>query len=140
MRQMTNAVLFVLSVLAISASRAANPPATISFDGGALTDAKRQVAAGDKQAERLIKGVVKDAEKVMDMPNLTVTDKPQPPPSGDKHDYMSLSPYWWPDPSKPDGKPYMRKDGQVNPERDKYDQPKLDRFTEAAGDLALAYF
>jgi hypothetical protein len=29
---------------------------------------------------------------------------------------MSLAPYWWPDPSKPDGKPYIRKDGVKNPE------------------------
>jgi len=29
---------------------------------------------------------------------------------------MSLAPYFWPDPSKPDGLPYLRKDGQTNPE------------------------
>ena len=43
-------------------------------------------------------------------------NKVQIPPSGDKHDYMSQGPYWWPDPSKPDGKPYIRKDGERNPE------------------------
>jgi hypothetical protein len=134
--------LIVLSVLLPGAGLAqqAGSPKTISFDGAALTDAKRQAASGDRQAQRLIQRVVKDAEKAMDLPNFTVTDKPQPPPSGDKHDYMSLSPYWWPDPAKPDGKPYLRKDGQVNPEREKYDQPKLDKLTEAAGDLALAYY
>ena len=26
-----------------------------------------------------------------------------------------MGPYWWPDPSKPDGLPYIRRDGEVNP-------------------------
>ncbi len=26
---------------------------------------------------------------------------------------MSVGPYWWPDPSKPDGLPYIRRDGEV---------------------------
>jgi hypothetical protein len=46
----------------------------------------------------------------------SVMNKVQTPPSGDKHDYMSQGPYWWPDPAKPDGLPYIRKDGVKNPE------------------------
>ena len=38
------------------------------------------------------------------------------PLSGDKHDYMSMGPYWWPNPATPDKLPYIRKDGQTNPE------------------------
>ena len=30
----------------------------------------------------------------------SVMDKVQIPPSGDKHDYMSQGPYWWPDTTK----------------------------------------
>ena len=32
------------------------------------------------------------------------------------HDYVSEGPYWWPDPKNP-GAPYIRKDGQRNPDR-----------------------
>jgi hypothetical protein len=32
------------------------------------------------------------------------------------HDYVSEGPYWWPDPKNPAG-PYIRKDGQRNPQR-----------------------
>jgi hypothetical protein len=28
--------------------------------------------------------------------DVTVMDKPLTPPSGDKHDYMSVGSYWWP--------------------------------------------
>src|SRR5690349_10017590 len=34
----------------------------------------------------------------------------------DPHDYYSEAPYWWPDPENPSG-PYIRKDGQFNPDR-----------------------
>ncbi len=30
------------------------------------------------------------------------------------HNYISYSPYWWPDPNKPDGLPYIKKDGIRN--------------------------
>ncbi|KAI8073183.1 alginate lyase domain-containing protein, partial [Gongronella butleri] len=32
------------------------------------------------------------------------------------HDYISLARYFWPNPNTPDGKPYERHDGLVNPE------------------------
>ncbi len=60
---------------------------------------------------------LKRANKVLTQKKLySVMNKVQIPPSRDKHDYMSQGPYWWPDPSKPDGKPYIRKDGERNPE------------------------
>jgi len=54
-------------------------------------------------------------------------EESQAPPSGDKHDYMSIAPYFWPDPKKPDGLPYIRHDGKVNPEsRDEaYDHGRI---------------
>jgi hypothetical protein len=38
--------------------------------------------------------------------------------SGDPHDYYSVGPYWWPDPKAADPKaaPYVRRDGERNPE------------------------
>ena len=57
-----------------------------------------------------------EAKKLMKQPVYSVMDKAQAGPSGDKHDYVSYAPYWWPDPSKPDGLPYIRKDGHTNRE------------------------
>jgi hypothetical protein len=64
------------------------------------------------------------------------------PPSGDKHDYISMGPYWWPDPQQPGGEPYVRRDGQVNPERDTnaFDVTSLDRMSASVEALSLAYF
>ncbi len=43
-----------------------------------------------------------------------MTDKQIAPPSGDPHDYVSFARYYWPDPAKPDGLPYVNRDGQHN--------------------------
>ncbi len=47
---------------------------------------------------------------------LSVMDKASTPASGSKHDYMSQAPYFWYDSTKPNGLPYIRRDGQRNPE------------------------
>jgi hypothetical protein len=63
------------------------------------------------------------------------------PPSGDKHDYMSIAPYWWPNPKTSNGLPYIRRDGEVNPERDQTsDRKRLDNLVQSVKILALAYF
>ena len=87
------------------------------------------------------KQLLKDADKALEQGPFSVMEKKHLPPSGDKHDYMSLAPYHWPDPTKPGGLPYMRKDGQTNPEvkeyKDKEYQPKM---CELVNTLALAYY
>src|SRR5438270_13529644 len=51
-----------------------------------------------------------------------------------------MGPYWWPNPAKPGGLPYVRRDGERNPEiRNDYDAPRLAAVTGAVTTLALAY-
>ena len=83
---------------------------------GSLEKAKALMARGDKDAVAVIKNLTKEADKVLDDKPLTVTEKKLLAPSGDKHDYASLSPYRWPNPATADGLPYILKDGEVNPE------------------------
>ena len=68
-----------------------------------------------------------------------VTQKTEVPPSGDVHDYQSFSRYWWPDPDKEDGKPYIRKDGVVNRTLvERGDRVRLGQFGNDVKALALA--
>jgi hypothetical protein len=60
--------------------------------------------------------VLRAAEQALTITPPNVMQKPRVPPSGDKHDFLSLAPYWWPDPAKADGLPYIRRDGETNPE------------------------
>jgi hypothetical protein len=82
----------------------------------------------------------RDADAALKQKPVSVMDKPVVPPSGDKHDYMSVGPYWWPDPKKEDGLPYIRKDGVVNPERHNYDNVGMGRMRGAVTTLAPAWY
>lgn len=96
--------------------------------------------AGGAEAAR--KAVLERADAALVGPVYSVTHKTRTPPSGDKHDYISMGPYWWPDPAKPGGEPYIRRDGEVNPERDgaAFDVTAMDRMSAAVEALALAHY
>lgn len=87
------------------------------------------------------RALLEDADRALRLDPPAVVHKKLTPPSGDKHDYMSVGPYWWPDPSKPDGLPYIRRDGEQNPARGSADTDRasLGRMASAVETLALAY-
>ena len=87
-----------------------------------------------------VKQLIKEADKTLKQTPPSVMNKNMVASSGDKHDYMSMGPYWWPDPSKPDGLPYIRKDGLRNPELDKLDRNRLGEMAKAVTTLGLAYY
>jgi len=70
----------------------------------------------------------------------SVMDKPMMPPSGDKHDFLGFGIYWWPNPATPDGLPYVSRDGQPNPEFNRYDGAAKRKLFAAVGVLAEAAF
>jgi len=117
-------------------------PATIVMRGEALARAKALVAAGNPSVRPAMAALQRAAEKEMTAPLVAVTDKKSLlPPSGNPHDYFSLSPYWWPDPSKPDGLPYIRRDGETNPESKRdLDRPRLGAMVDNVSVLSLAYY
>jgi hypothetical protein len=87
-------------------------------------------------------GIVARAEAALTGEIYTVVDKTSRPASGDPHDYMSMGPYWWPDPAQPNGLPYVRRDGQVNPERatNAFDSSDLSAMSGDVRALATAYY
>lgn len=131
-------------LLLVSAALFAAEPGRPFFGArpGALEKAKAMVAAGDEAAVKACKKVVADADKALAVTPPSVMQKTKVPPSGDKHDYMSIAPYFWPNPATKDGLPYVRKDGKVNPEsrdeaaNDTLRARQVGALTES---LALAY-
>jgi len=117
-------------------------PRVFALRPEALRGARARVGAGDPLLQPAYDKLVRDAEKALRAPLVAVTDKHTLlPPTGDKHDYLSLSPYWWPDPSKPDGLPYIRRDGETNPESKRdLDQPRVAAMGGNVQTLALAYY
>jgi len=106
----------------------------------ALVKSRDQLKKGTSLYLKSLKFLEKSARKKLLVPIQTVTNKKLYGPSTDKHDYVSLAPYYWADPKKKTGLPYMRRDGVVNPERYKYDVTPLEAMTQAVRDLSFAYF
>lgn len=94
----------------------------------------------DPSYAQAYKALKKQAEHDLVMKPLTVTSKDYIPSSGSKHDYVSLARYAWPDQTKPNGLPYMMRDGISNPELNKFDRNKLSAMTSAIYRLSLAYY
>ena len=94
------------------------------------------------QVKQKVKSLVIAADSVMDKGPYSVTfQKTKMAPTNDPHDYVSQAPYWWADPSKPDGRPYIRKDGKRNPEiYQLHDRSQLGEMSSVVKKLALAYY
>jgi len=83
--------------------------------------------------------LILDAEEALLSRTESILEKLHEPPSGDRRDYFSLSVYFWPDPEKPDGLPYIPRDGEVNPEVGDYDRPRFLKMARSVDTLALAF-
>jgi hypothetical protein len=124
-----------------AASKTENLPRVFLLDAKKLEATKQQIRNGDPKLAPALAKLERDAQKALTAGPFSVTSKEVTPPSGDKHDYMSQAPYFWADPSKPDGLPYIRRDGERNPEIDKINNHGVkDQMEAAVETLALAYY
>jgi len=111
------------------------------LDAKQLESTKRRIRAGDQSLVQAVVQLDRDAQKALTSGPFSVVTKDSVPPSGDKHDYLSQAPYFWPDSSKPNGLPYLRRDGERNPEINKIsDHRSLDQMINAVETLSLAYY
>lgn len=116
-------------------------PTVFALNEAALATNKNKIKANNAAIMPAYELLLKDAGKALQFGPVSVMEKKNAPPSGDMHDYMSLAPYFWPDPTKPDGLPYIRKDGQTTPEVKEYkDKEYLPKLCESLHTLALAYY
>ena len=143
-------LLALLAALSATSARPGRPATGVKNTGdrlrvfslpvGALEQLRLEDAS-EKSKEPALAKLRRDAERALEEEPASVMDKELTPPSGDKHDYMSMGPYWWPDATKPDGLPYIRRDGEVNPETGKLpDHRNIQKLMSETHTLALAYF
>ena len=138
--QNTNAAPAPTLAMPAVATDAATPSAL--FPDAQMKARKANWSNAAKTAPAL-KTIIKTGDKALDVAPTSVMEKKVATPSGAPHDYMSVGPYWWPDPAKADGLPWIRKDGQVNPatrSTDVTDYPSLLKVSKAVEDLAEAYY
>lgn len=94
----------------------AQAPVLLTLRPEQLTRAKAQTREATSVLRPALMQLLTEADAAMKAGPFSVMQKERVPPSGNRHDYMSLAPYWWPDSSKPGGLPYVRKDGYRNPQ------------------------
>ncbi len=94
--------------------KTAQPVKGIFIDFSLTEKVKARI--GENQFRPAYSALIERADVALTEGPFSVIQKKQVPPSGDKHDYMSIGPYWWPDSTKTNGLPYIRKDGYINPE------------------------
>ncbi len=116
-------------------------PQVFGYRPGAVERARRQLRAGDATLQAALARWLAKADAALQAPPGSVVDKPQPAASGDPHDYLSFAPYYWPAPGRQGGLPYVRRDGEFNPEifGERADKTRLLVMTAATETLGLAY-
>src|SRR5258705_1412361 len=131
----------LLQAETVNAGQFQDDPVVFALNAKALKNNKARIKRGDPSIMPAYEQLLADADKALLFEPVSVMEKTSLPPSGDKHDYMSLAPYYWPDPANPDGLPYINKDGQVNPEANEYkDKEYMPKLCEFIHTLALAYY
>ncbi len=107
-----------------------------------LENQKNLIKNGDKKAVDSFNKLIKQAHKLLECKLFSVVNKTGVPPSGNKHDYMSIGPYWWPNPNSENGLPYIRKDGEINPEtrNNATDYVEKNNFISTVKTLTKAYY
>jgi hypothetical protein len=122
--------------------RLANKIGLTVVDFEEIQTIKNKIEQKDKEALIWYNKLIENANDELSKGPYSVTKKTGVPPSGSKHDYMTIAPYFWPNPDTPDGLPYIRKDGEVNPEaRDNFtDFTEKERFFDAVDVLGKAFY
>ena len=82
--------------------------------------------------------VLKSADRYLHEAPLTITAFPAARSAGGRHDFYSEGDYWWPDPQNPDG-PYIRRDGETNPDNFVAHRDAMRRFSQMVPALVAAY-
>lgn len=115
-----------------------SPAQQFRFSGADIQRVKTAIRDGDRKYDAALETLRSEAERALEAGPFSVTFDEAVAPSGDRHDYVSMAPYWWPDPDNPDG-PYIRRDGEVNPAATGGDKAARRDLYQAVEALGTAY-
>ena len=119
--------------------REVKPSLVITSKRNIITTRER-IARGDSNYISIAEELRKRADLAMTKGPFSVTFHQSPAAGGNPHDYYSEGGYWWPDPRNPNG-PYIRHDGQSNPNRYMHHEQDMSNLCNAVTVLShAAYF
>ena len=96
---------------------------------------QRKLDVADIDRQRILKL----ADEALSVAPISITQSRAQLSEGGPHDFYSNGDYWWPDPNKPDGLPYIQRDGQSNPQNFSAHRLALRNMRDAVAALAAAY-
>ena len=137
---MAKKLLALCLILGVACAAPDAAPAPLLLRSNDLARTRALVKAKDPGALAALKKLRREAEKALAAPPFVVTEKKHPQAGFDPHDYVSLATYYWPDPTKTNGLPYINRDGERNPETQEYDHLALTRMEHAVHNLAQAWY
>jgi beta-galactosidase len=83
--------------------------------------------------------ILEAADTALRMAPVTITKHRAKLSEGGPNDFYSNGDYWWPDPSKPDGLPYIQRDGESNPGNFFHHRTAVRALRDAVAALGAAY-
>jgi hypothetical protein len=110
-------------------STGGKPKVAVSASSAVTLD----VAAIDR--ERILKA----ASAALTLEPITITRFRAKFCEGGPNDFYSNGDYWWPDPTKPDGLPYLQRDGETNPGNFNEHRTAMRSLRDAVAALGAAY-
>jgi hypothetical protein len=141
MKKIISAAFLTLSICMVSAQGNLSKSEFMALNFTNLAKSKAQIKNSDQNLMPAYKNLIGNCNANLKFPLVSVMDKTDVPPSGDKHDYMSLAPYWWPDPNTKGGLPYIRRDGDINPEVNNYpDKDNMPKLCQKVYELSLGFY
>jgi hypothetical protein len=106
-----------------------------------LADAKAEFETTNSALKPAFDRLLAEANRALGAKPQSVMDKRRVPPSGDKHDYVSQAPYFWPQTNADGVVKYIRRDGERNPESEfDSDAGRLAGTCSNVSTLALAFY
>ena len=130
------------TVKLIGKQKIASQNKLIYLNNDRLQKAKLFIAKKDTFYTNAYNQLIVEANLELTKKTNPVTNKDKFPPSGNKHDYLSIAPYWWPNPNTADGFPWILKDGEINPmtRSNNTDQVRLKDMMDGLNILSMAYY
>jgi len=142
------AMLFLLQLFPCFADtpnqqRSSERPALSVWNFDHMLQARESLKKGETTYQLPYQTLLKEAEKALKQRPTSVMDKPDDSvaKSGDKHDFVSVGKYCWPNPNTPNGMPWIQRDGYINRDNFKKDDAvRQDKMVTAVARLSHAYF
>lgn len=128
-----------MAVSMVSCSHISSPDNFAGWDYNHMKTVKKEIKSESSLYYPAFQKLIEDADEALTKGPYSVTYKEMVPPGGTKNDYMSQGPYWWPDTTKPDGLPFIRRDGEHNPQAG-IDRKELGNMMESVRILSLAWY